>query len=101
VTRYRDNVQAETIGDMLILRVPRNPGATATAFDADALYLDRVLAAVASGTMRPTLAVAAIRDDLSLLGAALAMVDAQRLRPLPRRGDVIVLRIAQEAPYDR
>lgn len=77
----------------LILQVRHDKALEAVAFDAHAEPLNRLLAAVASGVMQSAVVAAAIRDDVGLRRAALALLETE---PVTLSGAVVTLRIPLE-----
>lgn len=83
----RRQVLAARRGDTVTLRLLRDPAAQAVAFDQHAPLLDRVLAAAASGVMRPPVVEATLRESPALRLAVLDLANAQA-------GDVTVGQLA-------
>lgn len=87
-------IHARHEGTALVLQVRHDAGLRAVAFDPDAPQLERLLAAVASGVMQNAVAVAFIRDDEALRGAALELLAQEPGETLT--GAVVTLRIPLE-----
>lgn len=75
----RQHVHAERPAPgVIVLRLQRWPGAIDLAFDFNAPVLDRLLAAVAAGQMRPAVVAAALAEDDTLRRAVVALEAAER-----------------------